>query len=1297
MRGDRWRKSRRIAQNRRYGGKRRSWAQPSYVRLGLLPEPLEARLLLTVPAVLSIDRDMPLAADTSASTVAYRVSFSEPVTNVSSADFAVMTTGSVSAALPVDVTGSGAIYTVTIGGIQGSGALRLDLIDDDSIQNGSSTPLGDVGAGNGDFQGQSYTIDQLAPRVLSINGTNPSNLTTGATTVVYTVTFSEPVSVVDPADFTVTVTGSVIANSLVAVAGSDALYSVTVSGISGSGSLRLHLTDNGSIHDAAGNRLVMSNGPASFASQQTFATGFVPIFVTAADFNKDAKQDLAVANFFNNNVSLLLGNGDGTFQSQTTVSTLVNPNWLATSDVNGDGNLDLISANLGSDNLSVLLGNGDGTFQSQSMLTAGDDPQSVTVADVNGDGRPDLVVSNASANNVGVLLGNNDGTFQSQVTVAAGLIPQSVVAADVNGDQQLDLLVANFGNSTVGVLLGNGNGTFQSQTTFPTGWKPQMLALADVNGDVKLDLVVVNSGDDNVGVLLGNGDGTFQSQVTFAAGTNPQSVAVADVNGDGKRDLVITNFDDSTVGVLLGNGNGTFQSQTTFAVDANPQSVAVVDLNQDNRPDLVTANLFGDDVSVLLGNRVGSFAGQIYTIETATHLEFMDLPGTSVAGTVINAPTGVRVAVKDQFDNVVVDDTSTVTLSLVGGTFAGGGTTALAPVSNGIATFSSLVINTAGYYALEASDGTLIGAATPQFAVVAVVVDRKLFYDGSPRYDVTNGMFPGFSDDNAIAADKVALLPGGPMATFANLSSHSRGITGVMIDLFGTGQPSAITASDFAFRVGNNNAPNTWSPAPAPATVTVRSGAGVSGADRIELIWTEGVIQKTWLEVIVAANARTGLATFDRFFFGHALGDTGMGDTPINATVNSIDEAGARSNPEALANNIPATNLYDFNRDGRVNSIDEGIARENATNSSNVTHFIEVGAAPPAAVVGRKLFYDGSSRYDVTNGTFPGFSDDNAVATDKVPLLPGGPIATFANVSSYSRGITGIMIDLLGSSLAGSITASDFVFKIGNNNTPSSWATATSPSTVTVRAGAGVSGSDRVELIWPAGAIQKTWIEVIVAANGNTGLAFPDIFFFGHALGDTGAGDTSTHATVNSVDEAGARNNPQVLSDNIPLTNVYDFNRDGRVNSIDEAIARNNATNSATVTQFIMISNPPAAPEGPPLEAAAPQTAGPAAAMSTSEIVPAAVQDSSPVNIVACSLASKPPADGSPIRLPPALVDRVCELAFVDGGIADFDAKAARHDSKKSEATFTKFHVSTGARDPDDTLLDELFAAIGLE
>jgi hypothetical protein len=56
---------------------------------------------------------------------------------------------------------------------------------------------------------------------------------------------------------------------------------------------------------------------------------------------------------------------------------------------------------------------------------------------------------------------------------------------------------------------------------------------------------------------------------------------------------------------------------------------------------------------------------------------------------------------------------------------------------------------------------------------------------------------------------------------------------------------------------------------------------------------------------------------------------------------------------------------------------------------------------------------------------------------------------------------------------------------------------------------------------------------------------------------------------VNTTDELGTRNNPASLFANIPLTNLFDFNRDGAVNISDGLLARNHATSLGTALRYI--------------------------------------------------------------------------------------------------------------------------------
>lgn len=107
------------------------------------------------PAVVSITRLDP--SPTTLMAVRFLVTFSEPVTGVDAADFALVT--AIPGAAITSVAGGGTTWTVTVSTSAGNGTIRLDVIDNDTIVDADPTPLGGPGAGNGNFTaGEVYTI-----------------------------------------------------------------------------------------------------------------------------------------------------------------------------------------------------------------------------------------------------------------------------------------------------------------------------------------------------------------------------------------------------------------------------------------------------------------------------------------------------------------------------------------------------------------------------------------------------------------------------------------------------------------------------------------------------------------------------------------------------------------------------------------------------------------------------------------------------------------------------------------------------------------------------------------------------------------------------------------------------------------------------------------------------------------------------------------------------------------------------------------------------------------------------------
>ena len=213
-----------------------------------------------------------------------------------------------------------------------------------------------------------------------------------------------------------------------------------------------------------------------------------------------------------------------------------------------------------------------------------------------------------------------------------------------------------------------------------------------------------------------------------------------------------------------------------------------------------------------------------------------------------------------------------------------------------------------------------------------------------------------------------------------------------------------------------------------------------------------------------------------------------------------------------------------------------------------------IDPAPPRAsvVVARHAFYNNSA-FD-GNDAAGNAADDGAIATDKNALLAGQDrLPGFDNVTSFSRGINGVIIDIENLPIIDAfLDARDFDF-----------GGAPAPVSVTVRPGAGAGGSDRVTLVWRdynprdtsplPQAVANGWLTITVKANGHTGLSQPDTFSFGNLIGETG--DAFSRFRVSTIDALQTRRN---FFSAAPVTSRYDFNRDGRVGVTDFAIARSN-------------------------------------------------------------------------------------------------------------------------------------------
>lgn len=455
------------------------------------------------------------------------------------------------------------------------------------------------------------TITQAPPEVTGIVRAGGAAQWTNADTLVFTVTFSEAVTGVDASDFSLSTTGTAV-GSLTAIQTSDNItYSVTLTGISGDGTLRLNLNASGT---------GIANGNAS-----PIAGGYSSGEIYILDNTAPSTPSLAIAPASD---SGLLGDRitnvttptlTGTAEGNSTVrlyggdgTTL-----LGTATADGSGSWSITSSALaeGSHSLTVTATDAVGNISNASATL-------VLVIDTTAPAAP-TVTSPALSNSTTPLLSGTAETG-STLTVSIGGATYTTVASSgawsldlssatpVAGSLALDINGANPVSVTSTDAAGNTSAaatqTLIIDTTAPTA--PTLsnaqvrtsqggnavvgsLTATDASGQPQLALAAGEGDADNALFAIENGELVLLDPAT--AGVGPRSVRVVALD-------------------LAGNSTG---QVFTIAVVAN-QAPAVIGVPLTQRwvtagtaaalDDLVLADGDGDTLTVVLtptGGRLG--------------------------------------------------------------------------------------------------------------------------------------------------------------------------------------------------------------------------------------------------------------------------------------------------------------------------------------------------------------------------------------------------------------------------------------------------------------------------------------------------------------------------------------------------------------------------------------------------------------------------------------------------------------------------------------------------------------------
>lgn len=198
---------------------------------------------------------------------------------------------------------------------------------------------------------------------------------------------------------------------------------------------------------------------------------------------------------------------------------------------------------------------------------------------------------------------------------------------------------------------------------------------------------------------------SFSTQPTSGtAGQVLGTITVAIKNQNGQ----IVTSDNSTVTLSIASGPGSFASGTTLTATA-VNGVATFSN--------VILNVAGTYTFTASDSGRTSATSSAVTIAAAraSKVVFQALPSTGTVGTVVGS---VKVAIEDQYGNVVTTSNASVTLNASGAGFRAGSTTTVTAV-NGVATFNNLAFASAGSYTLNATSSGLATATSATITITA--------------------------------------------------------------------------------------------------------------------------------------------------------------------------------------------------------------------------------------------------------------------------------------------------------------------------------------------------------------------------------------------------------------------------------------------------------------------------------------------------------------------------------------------------------------------------------------------------
>jgi hypothetical protein len=242
-----------------------------------------------------------------------------------------------------------------------------------------------------------------------------------------------------------------------------------------------------------------------------------PRSLVIGDFNGDGKQDFAVTAAgvlgTDNRVFVRLGDGLGNFSGTTVLTVGTNPRSIAIGDYNKDGKQDLAIAITNSNTVSIRLGDGAGGFSGSMDVPTGSRPLSVAAGDFNEDGTLDFAAINGSNNNASIRLGGCTPNTAPTISAQAGLSRQQ-------GSPASNSTIAMVGDAE----SGPGGVTVTVTTTNPSNGV-RIQNIVNTNGTITANFSATCTAT-NATFNLQASDGNLATSVTLSVAVTANSAPV---------------------------------------------------------------------------------------------------------------------------------------------------------------------------------------------------------------------------------------------------------------------------------------------------------------------------------------------------------------------------------------------------------------------------------------------------------------------------------------------------------------------------------------------------------------------------------------------------------------------------------------------------------------------------------------------------------------------------------------------------------------------------------------------------